>query len=664
MAQRRDKAFNAMSPHSEVAHLDSFQGTPDTRLSVFSPEAGPSKATGLGKGPSATPVRRSPANPYRIPDGMPQFDRDPFISPAERAGLSPTALTFKPIANKGKAPAFPLYQQSGTFASVLSSDMGISSLLEVSGLPHVSIPDVGNYLSDLVKKGAKLYGSRNVEGANGRVYVHFEDIRDAIWAFSALRHSTKGWVVNYLNVNQGGNGYELSGEEKLFHLGQVTVFASPPFGTVVDPNQVMEVAQKVLNAHGDLFALLRQMNYPDGSFRATAQYCKVQDAMSAVKACNGVTVDGIHFVVSAPLNAQPSATGGEDLASAMQGLSLVPLGNHRNHRVGAGGRTGEFYPQSAYPMHSFMFPPPSNLFPVVDRMPQVSAYGNFPMGAMGPNYPFPGPGPLYPPPSPAPTSRNGFSPSRGYGYGRGNGYVQGNGFGRFDTRRHPARAQRAPHRHVNNNIVDLNELIAGRDCRTTIMLRNIPNKVDQPMLKRIVDQSSYGKYDFMYLRIDFANDCNVGYAFINFAKAEYIIPFVQARANKRWNCFKSDKVAEVSYATVQGKDCLVQKFRNSSVMLEAQHYRPKLFYTIHHEDAKLVGLEEPFPGPDNQSKMKRSVENAEHVGLFTPNAGQHYRDEQRRRKSIYDRGTRLAALEEIDFESRAGSFYGRGMHQR
>ncbi len=64
--------------------------------------------------------------------------------------------------------------------------------------------------------------------------------------------------------------------------------------------------------------------------------------------------------------------------------------------------------------------------------------------------------------------------------------------------------------------------------------------------------------------------------------------------------------------------------------------------------------------------MRRSVENAEHVGmfqrhnfvmltnpllgLFAPRAGQHYRDEQRRRRSRYDRGTRLAALEEYDYE--------------
>jgi len=71
--------------------------------------------------------------------------------------------------------------------------------------------------------------------------------------------------------------------------------------------------------------------------------------------------------------------------------------------------------------------------------------------------------------------------------------------------------------------------------------------------------------------------------------------------------------------------------------------------------------------------MKRSCENAEHVGkrsfmdfcflracinntcigLFTPNAGQHFRDEQRRRRSQFDRGTRLAALEEYDYEAAA-----------
>ncbi|KAH8653383.1 RNA recognition motif 2-domain-containing protein [Xylariales sp. PMI_506] len=217
------------------------------------------------------------------------------------------------------------------------------------------------------------------------------------------------------------------------------------------------------------------------------------------------------------------------------------------------------------------------------------------------------------------------------------------------------RVHRSPYHHHNvssqHNVVDVDRIRQGIDVRTTIMLRNIPNKVDQAMLKGIVDESSWGKYDFMYLRIDFANDCNVGYAFINFVDPLDIIDFVTKRGNQRWNCFKSDKVAEISYATIQGKDCLVQKFRNSSVMLEASHYRPKLYYTINGPRPELAGNEEPFPEPDNHSKMKRSCENAEHVGLFTPNAGQHFRDEQRRRRSQYDRGTRLAALEEYDYDS-------------
>ncbi|KAM3454095.1 hypothetical protein MY5147_006973 [Beauveria neobassiana] len=151
-------------------------------------------------------------------------------------------------------------------------------------------------------------------------------------------------------------------------------------------------------------------------------------------------------------------------------------------------------------------------------------------------------------------------------------------------------------------IVEYCDVVAAKTALTqaptsegqSIMLRNIPNKVDQAMLKRIVDESSWGKYDFMYLRIDFANDCNVGYAFINFVD---------------------------------------------------------LYFTSNGPMPEMAGQEEQFPEPDNQSKMKRSCENAEHVGLFTPNAGQHFRDEQRRRRSQYDRGTRLAALEEYDLEA-------------
>ncbi|KAL4782741.1 RNA recognition motif 2-domain-containing protein [Aspergillus varians] len=208
----------------------------------------------------------------------------------------------------------------------------------------------------------------------------------------------------------------------------------------------------------------------------------------------------------------------------------------------------------------------------------------------------------------------------------------------------------------NQNAVDVERIRLGLDVRTTIMLRNIPNKIDQTMLKAIVDETSHGKYDFMYLRIDFANNCNVGYAFINFEDPIDIIDreqdapgmvydydcYVTAFDMLHRNCFNSDKVAEVSYATIQGKDCLVQKFRNSSVMLEHPSFRPKIFHT---GTGPLAGREDRFPGPDNPSKMRRSIENAEHVGLFAPRVGQQYRDEQRRRRSQFDRGTTAAERE-------------------
>jgi RNA recognition motif 2 len=61
----------------------------------------------------------------------------------------------------------------------------------------------------------------------------------------------------------------------------------------------------------------------------------------------------------------------------------------------------------------------------------------------------------------------------------------------------------------------------GQDSRTTLMIRNIPNKYTQKVLMQTIDNAGfYGKYDFFYLPIDFKNRCNVGYAFINMASTE------------------------------------------------------------------------------------------------------------------------------------------------
>lgn len=48
-----------------------------------------------------------------------------------------------------------------------------------------------------------------------------------------------------------------------------------------------------------------------------------------------------------------------------------------------------------------------------------------------------------------------------------------------------------------NNVVNLDRIARGLDTRTTLMLRNIPNKVDQQMLKEYIDVTNEATYDFL-----------------------------------------------------------------------------------------------------------------------------------------------------------------------
>ncbi|CAN0460693.1 unnamed protein product, partial [Hapterophycus canaliculatus] len=90
--------------------------------------------------------------------------------------------------------------------------------------------------------------------------------------------------------------------------------------------------------------------------------------------------------------------------------------------------------------------------------------------------------------------------------------------------------------------LDLKKVSKGMDKRTTIMVRNIPNKYTQTMLLQEIDASYRGAYDFFYLPIDFKNKCNVGYAFINFIDYRRIVPFFREFNAQRWKNFNSEKV--------------------------------------------------------------------------------------------------------------------------
>jgi hypothetical protein len=141
----------------------------------------------------------------------------------------------------------------------------------------------------------------------------------------------------------------------------------------------------------------------------------------------------------------------------------------------------------------------------------------------------------------------------------------------------------------NKYEIDLDRIANGHDLRTTCMIKNIPNKYTQQMLIEFLNDTHKGRYDFIYLRMDFKNKCNVGYAFINFVSPLDILSFANRMLGRRWPKFNSEKVCALAYARIQGKSALIDKFRNSRVMQEPPNFRPKVFNVESGEVAAFPG---------------------------------------------------------------------------
>ncbi|XP_039038530.1 protein MEI2-like 4 [Hibiscus syriacus] len=151
--------------------------------------------------------------------------------------------------------------------------------------------------------------------------------------------------------------------------------------------------------------------------------------------------------------------------------------------------------------------------------------------------------------------------------------------------------------------LDIERIIRGEDKRTTLMLKNIPNKYTSNMLLAAINERGGGTYDFVYLPIDFKNKCNVGYAFVNMIEPSQVIAFYQAFNGKKWEKFNSEKVASLAYARIQGKAALIAHFQNSSLMNEDKRCRPILFNT----DGPNAGDQVPFPvGANGRPRLGRA----------------------------------------------------------
>ena len=138
----------------------------------------------------------------------------------------------------------------------------------------------------------------------------------------------------------------------------------------------------------------------------------------------------------------------------------------------------------------------------------------------------------------------------------------------------------------NKFALNLESILNGEDGRTTIMIKNIPNKYTQKMLLEKIDKLHAHRYDFFYLPIDLKNNCNVGYAFINFVHPIFILPFFEDLNAKSWERFNSEKICEITYGRIQGKRSLVDNFSYSA---ETRKVKPLILEVRQYDTAYIEG---------------------------------------------------------------------------
>ena len=126
-------------------------------------------------------------------------------------------------------------------------------------------------------------------------------------------------------------------------------------------------------------------------------------------------------------------------------------------------------------------------------------------------------------------------------------------------------------------LIDLENIIKGIDKRTTIMIRHIPNKYSCQNILDEINIVCKDKYDFFYLPLDFENNCNLGYAFINFIDPLHIIFFYNIFKSRKWLHYNSYKECDLTFAKYQGKHELTSNIEKNLGKSDDKRRKPIIF---------------------------------------------------------------------------------------
>ncbi|XP_015158256.1 protein terminal ear1 homolog [Solanum tuberosum] len=127
---------------------------------------------------------------------------------------------------------------------------------------------------------------------------------------------------------------------------------------------------------------------------------------------------------------------------------------------------------------------------------------------------------------------------------------------------------------------------------TTIVIKNIPYDYNREMLMQFLDEhcllenqkarDSNGEnihifaYDFLYLPMDFKSKMNKGYAFVNFTDERTVWNFFEVF--DKLNVFPGSTWAvKIVTAKIQGKEALVNHFKNTRFVCESEEFLPVQF---------------------------------------------------------------------------------------
>jgi len=139
-----------------------------------------------------------------------------------------------------------------------------------------------------------------------------------------------------------------------------------------------------------------------------------------------------------------------------------------------------------------------------------------------------------------------------------------------------------------------------KETRTTIMIRDLPESFTRTSLLRLLGaQGFFGRFDFLYLPVDFRRQQNLGYALINL-----VSPSEALRFSKHFDGFSqwdvpTEKICNVGWCSPQqGLEAHVDRYRNSPVMHESvpEEWRPLLL---------SYGVPIAFPPPTHKIKAPK-----------------------------------------------------------